>query len=167
SRSTNGAVRATTSASASRRPNVPRSSAASTRPGSRARSATTRSRSACSSRIPTAGFSRRSRTGRAKAPSPADRPAAARCSAVRRVLVVAAAVGIAVIALAVVAVVRSGGSGGETGRTGAGHEITRNDLELTVEHFHEEADREGRPFPAKGTGEYKGVEKIALGLLID
>ena len=85
----------------------------------------------------------------------------------RRLLVVAAVVAAAVVALAVVAVVRSGGSGDETVQTVAGHEITRDDLELAVEHFHEEADREGRPFPAKGTGEYKSVERIALGLLID
>ncbi|HEX6680091.1 MAG TPA: SurA N-terminal domain-containing protein [Gaiellaceae bacterium] len=85
----------------------------------------------------------------------------------RRLLVVAAAVGVAVVALAVVAVVRNGGDGDETVQTVAGHEITRDDLELAVEHFHEEADREGRPFPAKGTRGYRSVEKIALGLLID
>lgn len=85
----------------------------------------------------------------------------------RRLLVVGAVVAAAVVALAVVAVVRSGGSGDETVQTVAGHEITREDLELAVEHFHEEADREGRPFPAKGTGGYKAVERIALGLLID
>ncbi len=85
----------------------------------------------------------------------------------RRLLVVGAVVAAAVAALAVVAVVRSGGSGDETVQTVAGHEITREDLELAVEHFHEEADREGRPFPAKGTSGYKTVERIALGLLID
>ena len=73
----------------------------------------------------------------------------------------------AVAALAVAAVVRSGGGGDETVQTVAGHEVTRDDLELAVEHFHEEADREGRPFPAKGTRGYKAVERIALGLLID
>jgi SurA-like protein len=72
-----------------------------------------------------------------------------------------------VVALAVVAVVRSGRSGDKTIQTVGGHKITRDDLDLTVEHFHEEADREGRPFPAKGTREYKSVERIALGLLID
>lgn len=85
----------------------------------------------------------------------------------RRLLVVVAVVAAAVVALAVVAVVRSSGSGDETVQTVAGHKITRNDLELAVEHFHEEADREGRPFPAKGTAGYKSVERIALGLLID
>src|SRR5436190_5843616 len=131
-------------------PSAQRSSAASTRPGSRTRNATTRSRSASSSRIPTAGFSRRSRTGREKTPATPDRPAAARCRAVGRLLVVGAVVAAAVIALAVVALVRSGGSGDEAVQTVAGHEITRDDLELAVEHFHEEADREGRPFPASG-----------------
>jgi SurA-like N-terminal domain len=86
---------------------------------------------------------------------------------VRRLLVVGAIVAAAVIALAVVAVVRSSESGDKTVQTVGGHQITRDDLELAVEHFHEEADREGRPFPAKGTGEYKSVERIALGLLID
>jgi SurA N-terminal domain len=86
---------------------------------------------------------------------------------VRRLLVVGAVVAAAVIALAVVAVVRSSGSGDKTVQTVGGHKITRDDLELAVEHFHEEADREGRPFPAKGTAEYKSVERIALGLLID
>jgi len=86
---------------------------------------------------------------------------------VGRLLVVAAVVAAAVIALAVVALVRSGGSGDEAVQTVAGHEITRDDLELAVEHFHEEADREGRPFPPKGTGGYKAVERIALSLLID
>jgi hypothetical protein len=73
----------------------------------------------------------------------------------------------AVVALAIVAVVRSGGSGDKTIQTVGGHKITRADLDLAVEHFHEEADREGRPFPANGTREYTSVERIALGLLID
>lgn len=85
----------------------------------------------------------------------------------RRLLVVAAVVAVAVVALAIVAVVRSDGSSNETIQTVGGHKITADDLDLTVQHFHEEADREGRPFPAKGTDEYKSVEKIALGLLID
>lgn len=82
-------------------------------------------------------------------------------------LAVAVVVAAAVVALAIVAVVRSGGSSDKTIQTVGGHKITRADLDLTVEHFHEEADREGRAFPAKGTREYKSVERIALGLLID
>ena len=85
----------------------------------------------------------------------------------RRLLVVAAVLAAAVVALAIVAVVRSGGSGDKTIQTVGGHKITREDLDLTVEHFHEEADREGRPFPAKGTREYESVHRIVLGLLID
>jgi hypothetical protein len=86
---------------------------------------------------------------------------------VRRLLVVAAVVAAASVALAIVAVVRNGSSGDKTIQRVGGHKITRDDLDLSVEHFHEEADREGRPFPAKGTGAYKSVERIALGLLIE
>jgi hypothetical protein len=86
---------------------------------------------------------------------------------VRRLIVVAAVVAVAVVAVGIAAIVRSNGGGDKTIQTVAGHEITQNDLKLTVEHFHEEADREGKPFPAEGTKAYKQVEKIALGLLID
>jgi SurA N-terminal domain len=74
---------------------------------------------------------------------------------------------VALVALAIAAVVRGNGGGDKTVQTVGGHKITQHDLELTVEHFHEEADREGKPFPAKGTDGYERVEKIALGLLID
>jgi hypothetical protein len=86
---------------------------------------------------------------------------------VRRVAIVASVVAVAIVAVAVVAVVKSRGGGDKPVATVAGHEISGNELELTVEHFHEEADREGRPFPSKGTKEYRQVEKLALGLLID
>jgi hypothetical protein len=85
----------------------------------------------------------------------------------RRLLVVAAVVVAALVAVAVVSVVRGGGGGNETVQTVARHKITRDDVDLTVQHFREEADREGRPFPRNGTKEYEGVEKIALRLLID
>jgi hypothetical protein len=81
--------------------------------------------------------------------------------------VVASVVAVAIAAAAIVAVVRSSSGGGKTIQTVSGSKITEGDLELTVEHFHEEADREGKPFPANGTDGYKRVEKIALGLLID
>jgi hypothetical protein len=84
-----------------------------------------------------------------------------------RAAVVAAVVLVAVVVIGIVALVRSGGSGGKTIQTVAGEKITQHDLELTVEHFHEAADREGNPFPAKGSDGYKQVEKISLGLLID
>jgi SurA N-terminal domain len=84
-----------------------------------------------------------------------------------RAAVVAAVVLVAVVVIGIVALVRSGDSGGQTIQTVAGEKITQSDLELTVEHFHEAADREGNPFPAKGTDGYKRVERISLGLLID
>jgi hypothetical protein len=87
--------------------------------------------------------------------------------AIRRAAVVAAVLLVAVAAIGVAALVRSRGSGDKTIQTVAGNKITQHDLELTVEHFHEAADREGNPFPAKGTDGYKRVEQIALGLLID
>jgi hypothetical protein len=86
---------------------------------------------------------------------------------VRRLIIVGAVVAVAIVAVAIAAVVRSNGGGDKTVQTVGGHRITQNDLDLTVEHFHEEADREGKPFPAKGSDEYRRVEKIALGLLID
>jgi hypothetical protein len=86
---------------------------------------------------------------------------------VRRLIVVAAVVAVALVALRIAAIVRSDGGGDKTVETVAGHKITEKNLELTVEHFHEEADREGKPFPAKGSKEYRRVEQIALGLLID
>jgi len=92
---------------------------------------------------------------------------AARCRAVRRIAVVASAVALAIVAVAVVAVVKSRGNSTKPVATVAGREISRDELELTVEHFHEEADREGKPFPAQGTHGYRQVEKLALGLLVD
>ena len=86
---------------------------------------------------------------------------------VRRAAVVGGVVLIAVGVVAIVAVVRRSGSNNKTIQTVSGEKITQHDLELTVEHFHEDADREGKPFPAKGTDGYKRVEKISLGLLID
>jgi hypothetical protein len=86
---------------------------------------------------------------------------------VRRAAVVASVGAVAIVAVAVVAVVKSRGGADKPVATVAGHEISGNELELTVEHFHEEADREGRPFPPKGTKEYRQVEKLALGLLVD
>jgi hypothetical protein len=80
---------------------------------------------------------------------------------VRRLIVVVSVLAVAVAAGAIVAAVRSTGGGDKTVQTVAGHKITEKDLELTVEHFHEEADREGKPFPAKDTAAYRRVEKIA------
>ena len=85
----------------------------------------------------------------------------------RRIAVVASVVAVAIVAVSVVAVVKSRGDGDKPVATVPGHEISRDELELTVEHFREEADREGKPFPAKGTKRYEQVEKLALGLLVD
>jgi hypothetical protein len=67
----------------------------------------------------------------------------------------------------VAAILRNDGDGEKTIQTVAGRKIRQHDLELSVEHFHEEADSEGKPFPAEGSTEYRQVEQIALGLLID
>jgi hypothetical protein len=88
-------------------------------------------------------------------------------SLVKRLLIVASVLALAAVAAGIFAIVRGKGDSGKTVQTVAGHKITQEDLELAVEHFHEEADAEGRPFPAKGSSGYKRVEKIALGLLID
>ena len=85
----------------------------------------------------------------------------------RRIAVVASVVAVAIGAISVVAVVKSRGEGDKPVATVAGHQISRDELELTVEHFREEADREGKPFPAKSTKRYEQVEKPALGLLVD
>ena len=74
---------------------------------------------------------------------------------------------VALVVVAIAAIVRGRGGRDATVQTVAGHRITEKDLGLTVEHFHEVADREGKPFPAKGTEGYERVEKISLGLLID
>lgn len=84
----------------------------------------------------------------------------------KRVVLVAVVVALALIGVGIVALLRDDG-GGKTVATVSGHRITSEDLTLAVEHFHEEADREGHEFPAKGTNGYDQVEKLALGLLID
>jgi hypothetical protein len=85
---------------------------------------------------------------------------------VKRLVVVASVAALAVLIVAIVAVARRDGGGDRAVAAVAGHKITQNELELMVEHFHEEADREGRPFPPKDTKEYRQVQKIALGLLV-
>jgi hypothetical protein len=84
---------------------------------------------------------------------------------VKRLIAVVSLVALAVVAVAIAAVVRRGHHDRTVATVGR-QKITESQLDLTVEHFHEDADREGRPFPAKGTGEYKQVQRIALGLLV-
>jgi hypothetical protein len=86
---------------------------------------------------------------------------------VKRLVVVAAVVVAALGAAGIAALARHGGGGNKTVTSVAGHEIKQSELDLTVEHFHEEADREGRPFPAKGTHEYEQVQTLATQLLVD
>jgi SurA N-terminal domain len=85
---------------------------------------------------------------------------------VKRVVVVIAVVALAVLVVAIVAIVRHDSGSDRTVARAGGHRITQKQLELMVEHFHEEADREGRPFPVKGSKEYEQVQRIALGLLV-
>lgn len=84
----------------------------------------------------------------------------------RRVIVVGVLVLAAAIAVAVVAISRSGsGRGAAVAKVGT-RTISRHDLQLMVDHFHEEADREGRPFPSDGTKAYDVVRRQALALMV-
>jgi hypothetical protein len=83
------------------------------------------------------------------------------------VLAVAAVVAAVVAAAVLVAVLRSGGGGSHTVARVGKTRISRDQLDLMVEHFHEEADAEGRPFPAKDTAAYRVVRKQSLALLVD
>ena len=84
----------------------------------------------------------------------------------KRIALVVAAIGAVAAAALVVGLLRSGDSNAVVATVGS-TEIRRDQLDLMVEHFHEEADREGRPFPDKGTKAYTEVERAALRLLID
>ena len=84
----------------------------------------------------------------------------------KRVVLVAAVIALALVGVVIAALLRDD-DGGTTVATISGHRISSKDLTLAVEHFQEEADREGHDFPAKGTAEYDQVQKLALRLLID
>jgi hypothetical protein len=64
----------------------------------------------------------------------------------RRAVVVGVVVVAALVAVAVTAVVRRGDAVSATVATVADEKITRKQLDLAVDHFHEQADREGRRF---------------------
>ncbi len=81
-------------------------------------------------------------------------------------MVVGAVICVAAIAAVAVALLRPKAHDPVVARVGS-TAIKQRQLDLMVEHFHEEADREGRPFPAKGSSEYDEVERSALRLLID
>jgi hypothetical protein len=85
----------------------------------------------------------------------------------RRAVVVGAVVAAAAVALAIVALARRHGHGDPAVASVGGTTITRRQLDLMIEHFHEEADREGRPFPDQGTSAYRVVERQSLALLVD
>ena len=84
----------------------------------------------------------------------------------RRAVVVGVVVVAALIAVAVTAVVRRGDAASGTVATVADEKITRKQLDLAVDHFHEQADREGRPFPARDTSAYDDVQQQALRYLV-
>jgi hypothetical protein len=73
------------------------------------------------------------------------------------------------VALVLAAAVAGCGSddGERAVATVAGHKITREQLERTVEHFEEEAKREGHSFPDKGSAAYERIERQLRGLLVD
>jgi SurA N-terminal domain len=77
--------------------------------------------------------------------------------------------GLAIIAACVALVAAACGSEGRDKPVArvAGHPISREQLDEAVEHFQEEARNEGRPFPAKGSGDYKKVERRLLDLLVE
>jgi hypothetical protein len=86
---------------------------------------------------------------------------------VRRLLIVGAVVVAAATSVAVLAALsRSRDGASRTVAAVAGHRITRKTLDLTVDHFHEVADREGRPFPTDGTPELTVVRRQALAVLL-
>ena len=85
----------------------------------------------------------------------------------RRIAVVAAVAVVALVAAALLAVGRGHGHSNASVASVGPIEISRHDLDLTVQHFHDEAAAEGRPFPAAGSASYRQVERQALSLLLD
>lgn len=74
---------------------------------------------------------------------------------------------VVVAVAAAVAIARRHGGGDPTVAKVGPERITRSRLELTVQHFREEADTEGRPFPTSGTGAYRRAERQSLAFLLD
>src|SRR4051812_20913494 len=71
-----------------------------------------------------------------------------------------------VVLLAALAVAAAGCEEGEKAVAYVGDtKISREQLDEAVEHFQEEAAREGKDFPAKGTQEREAVRRRLLGLL--
>jgi hypothetical protein len=84
----------------------------------------------------------------------------------RRALLVALVVAAAAVVAVTVALVRRGGDEDRTVATVGRQRISQHQLELTVEHFREEAGAENHPFPKAGTREYRVVQRQSLGLLL-
>ena len=68
--------------------------------------------------------------------------------------------------IAVLALAACGGSSSSPVAHVGGEPITGTQLADTVDHFKQEAEAEGRDFPAQDTGEYRIVQRQALGLLV-
>jgi hypothetical protein len=68
-------------------------------------------------------------------------------------------------ALVVLALAGCGGSSSVVAHVGDA-EITRDDLDVVVQHFKNEADAEGRSFPRPDTPAYRAVERQSLQLLV-
>src|SRR5215218_2100398 len=78
------------------------------------------------------------------------------------------ALGAVAIAVIVGAVLRLGGGDSPSdpvARVG-GAAITRGQLDETVAHFRQEADKEGKPFPDEGSSDHRTVERELVGLLV-
>lgn len=76
---------------------------------------------------------------------------------------------LSLLPLAVLAAGCFGGGEGDKSKAVAhvGHAaITHEQLDETVDHFKEEAQKEGKPFPEEGSARYRTVERQALGLLV-
>ena len=59
-----------------------------------------------------------------------------------------------------------GGGGGKAVARVDGTKVTRDELDATVAHFDEEARREGRPFPKKGSPGFDALRNRLLALLV-
>jgi len=78
------------------------------------------------------------------------------------------ALGAVAIAVIVGAVLRLGGGDSPSdpvARVGRAA-ITRGQLDETVAHFRQEADKEGKPFPDEGSSDHRTVQRELVGLLV-
>jgi hypothetical protein len=85
----------------------------------------------------------------------------------RRALLVIVAVAAVITVAVTLAFARRGGNGDHTVATVGRQRISQRQLDLTVDHFREEAAAENHPFPKSGTSEYRVVQRQSLGLLLD